>query len=197
MFDLIVNDDFFPEVEALRSDVLAKGFQNVVNPDDGLVYTGIQLREPDEFQGRLRRLVGFPVTVRHSIARLNLKGELPHSDVHADNNMGEFAAVLYLTKNKGPATGTAFWRHKGLGICETPDQLWLAEQGISEADYLAKIAVEQNDIKFWEANAVVFAQPGRIVTYPTKRFHSRYPFEGFGTSPDTGRLVIALFYDRS
>jgi hypothetical protein len=195
MLDLIVKDRFVSDADALRNDVLSKGFETVVNPGDGLEYTGVQVRNPLEFQDALAKLVGFPVRVRVNAARLHYKGEGGRNAIHADHSMGEFAAVIYLNPDGAPVTGTAFWSDKLTGWEEMPTTVYLAENGLEESAVVARIAGQAGDPSKWVNSGFIASRPGRIIVYPTKRFHSRYPFLAFGDSPATARLVITLFFD--
>jgi hypothetical protein len=188
---LIVKDNFFPDVEALRSDVISKGFRTIHNPADGLDYPGIQLRESAEFQESIAALVGFPIKVNTAVMRITYKGELADNSVHSDNNMGEFAGVGYLTPKNAPVTGTAFWTDKETGWEELP------ETARADVGIVARLRSQANDQSKWINSGFIAARPGRFITYPTKRFHSRYPFASFGETPETGRIILAIFYDRA
>lgn len=37
-------------------------------------------------------------------------------------------------------------------------------------------------------------QLGRLVIYESALFHSRWPFEAFGTDPESGRLIAVAFF---
>lgn len=195
-FDLLVKDDFFPDALALREDVLSKPF-GTVKDAAGIEYSGIQVRDPEEFQESIAGLVGFPVKVNISVARLNFKGEFPANSIHPDQYCGEFAGVGYLTLPGMPFTSTAFWSDKTYGLSNQATPEWLSERGLDEAEYVAKLQREANDAKYWNPDGFVAAKLGRFVTYPTRKLHSRYPFEAFGDSPETGRLIIACFFDRA
>lgn len=194
-FDLLVKDNFIPDADALRADVLAKSFETVKDPA-GLEYTGIQFRDPKEFEKEIGELVQFPVKVRHSVARINYKGELPENAIHPDLYMGEFAGILYLTPPDS-RTGTAFWLNKAFGHSEVATTKWLEEHGIEEEKYVNTLRHQANCAADWHLGGFIAAKLGRFITYPTKRFHSRYPFAGFGDKPENARLIIAIFYDRA
>lgn len=189
MFDLIVKDAFVTDISALRADVLAKGFQTVTNPADGLEYSGVQVRDPQELQAGLAELVGFPVKVATHVARIHLKGDAGRDPIHWDSCMSEYGSVLYLPPPGAPFTGTAFFTDKLTGWSEVPD-------GVSDLD-VQRLGSQSRDINKWSSNGFVGAIPGRLVAYPCKKFHSRFPFEGFGETPETARLVIVSFFNRA
>lgn len=197
MFDLLVKDDFFADVTALRADVISKGFSTIHNPADGVDYKGIQLRDKAEFADSISDLVGFPVKVNTAAMRINFKGEDPGSAIHADHSMGEFAGVGYLTPKNAPVTGTAFWTDKIYGLEEMPQRGELARLGVTESQLVTHLRAKANDASWWTNSGFIAARPGRFITYPTKRFHSRYPFAAFGETPETARIVLAIFYDRA
>lgn len=197
MLDLIVKDGFIPDVELLRADVLSRGFAPVTNPLDGVIYSGIQIRDNSEFEPALSELLGFPVRVNTSIARINYEGEPLDNGVHADHDLSSHAAVIYLTPEKCPTTATAFWTDKLTGLVEMPRREELVGLGLSEAELVARLQGQLNDLSKWEANAVVFARRGTAVVYRSQRFHSRFPFLAFGKTPETARLVIAVFFSKA
>lgn len=196
MFDLLVKDNFFSDADALRADVLARGFSKVRNPADGLDYTGIQVRDPKEFQNDISELMGFEVHVGVNVARINFAGEIPENSIHADNAHAEFASVGYLCPS-GMNTGTAFWSDKLTGWEEMPTKSYLAENDLDEATVVARLRSQTNDASKWVNSGFIAARPGRFIVYPTKRFHSRYPFSAFGTTPETARIVLVSFFSRA
>ena len=54
---------------------------------------------------------------------------------------------------------------------------------------------EWKDLTYWQQYGMAGMKFNRFISYPTAMFHSRYPFEGFGETPEEARLVWSVFYD--
>jgi hypothetical protein len=193
-FSLLQVDDFATDAVDVRAAVIAGGFSTETGPD-GLPYTGISKYEVPHWHELIAQAMGRKIIPKLSCFRLNLQGELPHSWIHSDEICdAQYASVLYLNTPRQCKGGTAFWRHAGLGIDEMPPWEAHAERGIGGDWFLAMMNREWKDLTFWEQAGFVAMKWNRFITYPVSRFHSRYPFEGFGTGPEDGRLVWASFY---
>ncbi len=190
MNDVIQFDNFAPDAAEVRERVITGEFTTEQGPDRAL-YTGISRLQVPHWCDKLAERLGHAIKPGLSCFRLNLKGELPHSWVHADMICAEWATVLYLNLPEQCQGGTAFWRHRELGIDRMPEGT-LAEIGY---DFVHAMDMEWKRLEQWEQVGVMPMQWNRLITYPTKMFHSRWPFESFGTGPADGRLIWVCFYD--
>ena len=191
---MIVVDDFSPDALSIRDTVVAEGFGTEKGPD-GLDYTGINQHQFPQLIALLEKAVERKVLPRLSCFRLNLAGENPHSWIHSDDICAKYASVLYLNLPGQCQGGTAFWTHTGLGIDRMPSAEDLKRAGYSESWFCTMMKREWNDLTFWKQNSFVGMKFNRFITYPTSLFHSRFPFDPFGTSAVDGRLIWVCFYD--
>lgn len=191
---LIQHNKFATDAEEVRTAVINGGFSTEMGPD-GALYTGISTYPVDHWYENISQLRGHKISPKLSCFRLNLAGELPHSWVHSDDICAKFASVLYLNPPEQCSGGTAFWRHKELGIDRLPTRGELANKGINSDSYYSMIDQEWKKLEAWEQTHFIPMSWNRFITYPTCFFHSRYPFEAFGTSPKDGRLIWICFYD--
>ncbi len=192
--DLRVFDAFAPDALNVRNAVIAAGFATQTGPD-GAQYTGIsQFPAPHWFE-RIAELIGSPIVPRLSCFRLNLAGELPHSWVHSDDICAQYASVLYLNTPEQCSGGTAFWKHRALGMDRLlqPDEL--EARGMEYDAYHEWMTREWKKLEAWKQVGFTPMQFNRFITYPTSYFHSRFPFEGFGRGASDGRLIWVCFYD--
>ena len=51
-----------------------------------------------------------------------------------------------------------------------------------------------NDESKWKQDTFVAMKFNRALIYRSELFHSRYPFEAFGDSPENGRLIVVAFF---
>jgi hypothetical protein len=191
---LLQVDEFTPDAVQVRTEIIADRFASQTGPD-GCEYTGICQRQMPHWFERISEAIERPVIPRLSFFRLNLNGELPHSWVHSDDICARYAGILYLNAPEQCKGGTAFWRHEGLNLDAMPD---FAQMSVTEAHtrwFNSMMNREWKDLTFWDQVGFVGMKFNRFISYPTSRFHSRYPFEGFGSGPADGRLVWTCFYD--
>lgn len=177
----IVIDDFSPIAHHLRADALHRSeFIDWQGPD-GEVYRRICIKELPGVRKRIEDVIG-PVEMLGMGYRLNFNDELPNAAIHSDLGWGTHALVLYLCDGPG---GTAFWRHKATGLEQLkPGQV--AEWGGVRKDW--------NRADAWEQTDLVELKFNRATIYGGSRFHSRWPFEAFGSDPESGRLVAVAFF---
>jgi hypothetical protein len=71
----------------------------------------------------------------------------------------------------------------------------LAAMDMDWTNYHQMMTREWKNLKPWTQTGFVPMQFNRFITYPTCFFHSRFPFEAFGTGPEDGRLIWICFYD--
>lgn len=192
---LILQDDFAPDFAKVRESVISGQFSTETGPD-GAQYTGISAFPVPHWYGLISKLVGAPIAPRLSCFRLNLAGELPHSWVHSDDICAQFASVLYMNEPEQCQGGTAFWKHKILGIDALPSRHELEAEGSDADKFYSSMNQEWKDLSLWEMTQFQPMRSNRFITYPTSLFHSRYPFEGFGAGPKDGRLIWICFYDK-
>lgn len=191
---LLQIDNFAPDIAQVRDAVINGEFSTETGPD-GFEYTGISKHQVPHWFDLIAQGLECSIIPRLSFFRLNLAGEVPHSWVHSDDICARFAAVLYLNLPNQCHGGTAFWRHTGLRMECMPSLEEMQATGTHVDWFLSMMQREWADLRFWEQHCFVGMQFNRFITYPTSQFHSRYPFEGFGTGPQDGRLVWSCFYD--
>jgi GNAT superfamily N-acetyltransferase len=186
-------DDFASDFDSVREAVVSGGFSTETGPD-GASYTGISKFPVPHWYDRIGELIGSKIVPRISCFRLNLKGELPHSWVHSDDICAKYASVLYLNTPKQCGGGTAFWKHRKLGIDRLPPP---AELNGDADSFYEIISDDWKELSLWEQIDFVPMKSNRFITYQTCLFHSRFPFEGFGSGPKDGRLIWICFYDKA
>jgi hypothetical protein len=192
---LLVFDDFAPDASKVREALIASEFKTETGPD-GLPYTGICTLPVPHWPQLLADKMGHDIECKLSFFRMNVAGELPHTWIHNDDICAKFAAVLYLNTPEQCQGGTAFWRHTILRRHDLPMHDELKAQGIEHPEWFRQMmGNECKSLDYWEQHAFVGMQFNRIAVYPTAAFHSRYPFEGFGTTPADARLVWTAFFD--
>lgn len=191
----ITVDNFVASPLRVAEDLRASDFQDLKGPD-GEVYKRVALMPSNIFREEMEKAVGFAIQPNYSIARLNFAGENPNNAIHADSGYDEFAAILYLTAPEHCSGGTAFWRHKILDMSEMPTAKEARARGRSPGRVMKRLTADWNNVDAWEQIALAEMKFNRAIFYKCKAFHSRFPFEAFGTDAANGRLVFVSFFNR-
>lgn len=195
---LTILDDFLPGdwCEKLRREVLDSGFTTELineSPDHPptpyyTVNTRIQHREMFDLIGKG---LGFGIKPNLQAFRLGEQGSHLHNLVHADHTCSLLAGVFYLNPQDQCRGGTAFWRHRKHGWDRMPTQEELDAAGYT----LDELSKDWHDANAWEMLSLAGMKNNRMIIYPSRVFHSRWPWEGFGDSPETARLIWCGFFD--
>lgn len=152
---------------------------------------------------RLGELMGFPVESCLSFFRLNTPENSPPSRIHADDIVlgSEWASVIYMSTPQQDIAmncGTALWKHKPT-LCDGRPSIDFANSVTDNPlAFYDKIDEDGHDESKWQLMAHAGMKANRIVVYPSRLFHSRYPRDmEFGNTKDTGRLVWVNFFRRA
>lgn len=180
MKSIVVVDNALKDWEALRQVALNADYTDWQGPD-GAVYKRICIVHVPEVEALIEDVYG-PSNILGMAFRLNYNGELPNQLVHSDVGWGTHAGVIYLSEGPG---GTAFWRHIATGA--TKIEQW-------EVELAGRLVPDMDDPSKWNMDALVELKPNRAVFYESTYIHSRWPLEAFGTSPETGRLILVVFF---
>lgn len=186
----LVVDDFLPQPERFREAALKQEFGPMEFGDHS--YDGFsgdfKLMSVPGMAGVFARVLGFPFRIEMDYWRVGVSGDRLTSWIHCDAACGEIAAILYLSE-PAPGSGTAFWKHRELGWHEAP------EHAVDE-ETNERLIAESHDGEAWEMTDLVHGRYNRLVIYPARRFHSRYPKDAEGDSPEDGRLIWVGFANR-
>lgn len=178
--EILVSDGFFDDPNAVRNDALQAEFIDWQG-HDGQVYKRVCLKPVPGLQEAIEGVYG-PVEMFGQGYRLNFAGEMPNQSIHSDLGWGTHAAVIYLCDGPG---GTAFWRHIKTGS----NRIDVGDQDLFEA-----IGSDWELEGAWSMVGLAELAYNRAVLYDNALFHSRYPFEAFGSNEHDGRLIAVAFF---
>lgn len=183
-----VIDNFLSYPDQVRQSALDSGFGTWA-PKKGKVgssiYTGMNY-------------TGFHAVLIHALAVSNANPVFPNSMffrvsnkdterayIHSDREMGSRTCIVYLSKHER-ISGTAFWRHKRTGLTEMPS--FEEQEKLGIADELKEDMVSGKREK-WEQLDFIRGHYNRALVFHAPLFHSRFPFHGFGTNEEDGRMI--------
>lgn len=197
---LTVIDSVSPICEEIRSAALS--FEAKEVEFGGFMFPGIIREEGlekmmcDHLCPIIASQIGRTIIPVLTFFRLGLSDHKPEIYIHADKlDNFSHAAVFYLTPDVVSEGGTAFWKHNetGLDHLPQPDRLEMAGLKWDQA-FCDKINSEGRDESLWTMIGLVGAKFNRLALYPGQFFHSRYPMNYSGSTPETGRLVWVCFF---
>jgi len=176
---MLVIDNFLPNPCRVRREALRADYIDWPGPD-GEVYKRICITEIPGVREGIRKAIGREPDILGMGYRLNFNEELPNAAIHSDIGWGTHALVLYLSHGCG---GTALWRHNATG----------AER--FEPAIFEDVRHDWDEPGKWTQVGLCEQQFNRGVIYESALFHSRWPFEAAGTTPETGRLIAVAFFN--
>ncbi|MGP1283414.1 MAG: DUF6445 family protein [Parasphingopyxis sp.] len=194
---LIVIDDFLRDPHGARRQALALDYDPAFKKGN---YPGLLSTRPLAIEGleaSVSRIVGTPVkadpNTSHGHCRLTLKADKGRSGVHIDPCF--YSGILYLSLDEHCRGGTDFFRHRRTGLDAVPnDPAKLAATGYADPNLLIEDVINTDTTKpgKWERISRIPMRFNRLILFKPWQFHNAGP--GFGTSPETGRLVHLMFF---
>lgn len=191
--DVIRLDNFLPNPEEYRAMSLALPFYDI-RYSDGELYKHVNVRPPQEISGLLAKRLDRDVVLDYCITRVNYAGELPNNSVHTDDAWSNLAYVLFLNLPEHCKGGTAFWRHKKYGWTSFPTKQEILRTGKSEQRIYAMLREDMNKLDAWEQVHLEEMAFNRLICFPCKRWHSRWPWTAFGSDVSDARLINVGFF---
>ncbi len=192
-------DNFLDNALVVRSEALKQDF-DVATEFQGLSYKGVvPVVDPVVLAGialGLAELHGRPVKLDMTFYRLSKAGEDTPTWIHQDNSCSPFAAILHLTRPQFCVGGTAFWKHRRLGIDALPMSEFerLAAGMVVDEQFCADINKDGQTTDAWDMVALAPMKFNRMVVFPSNLFHSRWPQFAEGRNKDDGRLILVSFH---
>lgn len=192
MSQIAIIDNFLDDYAALEAHAHTLNYSGVINPVDSVLYPGISVDVPEQFKKEIERKIQQYFNVSDDlfwasiplVFRLTLEGTNAPHQAHTDAIMGQYNFILYF--NDGDEnTGTSILRHKDTGIEIAP----------GDPELLQRLHEETNEYDNWEIVELCQAKKNRAAIIPSKLYHRAEPVGGFGTTPESGRLVLLCFFN--
>jgi hypothetical protein len=190
--EIVVIDGFYEKPDEIRSLALAQRY----SPSQ--YHKGKRTREQflfpglkERFEGALqRKIVNWENHAMNGVFQTCIAGDplVIHSDIQTH------AAVIYLTPDADPSTGTSFYRSKAYPLDRVPDEASSAAYGktageIEHAMYYGKLF----DFTAWTRIDQVGNVYNRLVLWNGKKVHSASAY--FGHELANSRLFQIFFFD--
>lgn len=191
----LVIDNALTDPAGTRERALAHLFKEEMGPD-GATYKHISLKDQpvSEVTQVLEKYFNH-VEWKLTFWRQDWDGEMPHAHCHADEICARYAVLWYGMPEPLCSGGTAFWRHAGTGLDYLPTDTDLSAGGIKPHLFHPWMTEQTKDAKNWALTGVVAMAANRLLVYPTKQWHSRFPANGFGDTQENGRMIWVGFFN--
>jgi hypothetical protein len=181
---LHIDDSAFDDPQAVRREVLNGEFADVISPVDGISYPGIcaliHWDVSQAFAAKIKEKMGVNISVCYMFARAMVEGKKAPHKVHSDKIMGDYSAHVYLSRWWPREAGTSFWKHESEGQIHT-DKTDLSKIDLTELDR-------------WTQYEFVPGKFNRLLIHHADFWHMAEPHEGWGDTPESGRLVLTCFF---
>ena len=187
--DIIVINNFYEDPYAIRDFALSQTFPLLDN-FPGQRTVGVPDDMSNELKNKFEEILGLefpdwqPMRKRGQVHNtcFQLITEGTQNWVHHDETA--WAAVVYLTPEPDPDSGTGFFKHIATGIDE-----WSPNDATTEIyDY-----DEAFDHSKWNCTLEIKNQFNRAIIFPGTYYHSSM-VSGFGRNYIEGRLIQVFFF---
>lgn len=187
-YEIIVIDDFLDDPDSMRQSALSSGF-GTWRPNKGAI-------GPDHFEGvnfygdhakgvrRITRHFNRPIYPNKFFFRVTTE-DTEEAVVHSDIFTGDATCLVYLSDQDDSAT--EFYRHKPTDTYALPP----LKQFYENPEHFAQMKSDcsHRDPEIWEKINRIEAKYNRAIMFPAAVFHCRYPYTGFGSDIETGRMI--------
>lgn len=180
--DKLIVDDFLPDFDTANSIVQNTIFQNF--DLNGKTYTGF-CNALLPVKGLMEDVLGLKIAIQLGHIRKGNKNTPLTHFIHADNYGCNRAFVLFFNEPDCD-TGTAFWRHKELGIDRLPEDC--------SPELFTRLDDDIKNPDLWEIIDYIPVKKNRAVFFNGLLFHSRFPEHLPIEEGETPRLNLALFW---
>lgn len=196
----MIVDDFLTDPDAVRRAALGLDYDPAFKQGN---YPGLLSTRPlgfGELDAPVSALTGLNLKAApdttHLHCRLTVRGDRGATGVHIDPCA--YSGILYLSRDQDCRGGTAFFRHRRTGLERVPrDAAGIAAAGYTDINRLIDEVVNGDTSKpsRWERTFVAPMRFNRLILFDPWMFHDAMP--AFGSSPETGRLVLLMFFARA
>lgn len=183
----------FEEFKALKDYCFEENRFSALEKGDHIYYVA---NAPRGIIDKINTVIeeAYKVKIQNSFSFLRLASSLFDTDlrIHCDNgNVGSdfsptHGAVFYITHDEKNINGTAFWKHHEYGYACPSD--------FTDEDAQKYIMRDKEDPLKWDLSTIIGGVPNRLLCYPSKYFHSKYPRVMNGIKIEDSRIVMVVFF---
>jgi hypothetical protein len=194
MQDFIVINNFYEDPYAIRDQALNVGMYDFISDIPGQRSAGVPLDQSLQLKSKFESIIGKPITRWDTFTGKNGKDEKMNTcfqlvtegeKTWAHHDATGWAAVVYLTPDADPDSGTGLFTHIPTGISE-----WDPSDPNTDLNFHD----DRFDESKWRCNLEIKNQFNRAVLYRGALYH-RSMVPGFGCNYINGRLTQVFFFD--
>jgi hypothetical protein len=188
-------DEFVADPERVRQSALESGF-GTWRPNKGEVgssiYTGMNFwGDHGTLLRSLARAMGSPVYPNSMFFRVT-NTDTEGAYVHSDREMGDYTAIVYLSKHEDEGSGTGLFEHIETGMRAMPSFAELRK----DPAFFEKLKGEMvnGNPAHWNLLKFVLGRFNRAFIFEAPLFHSRFPKHGYGETAEDARMIWACHF---
>lgn len=191
--DLVVVDNFYDNPDEIRRIAMEQEFEPSGYHKGKRTSTRLILDGTKEALERIigRRIIDWNQAFNGVFQHCNAQDPIVY---HAD--VQSYAAMVFLTPDAPPESGTTFYRSKNNGLWRSPTEEDLERYGKSFDELWAEMFGDPSnfyDGTRWEKVDVLGNRYNRLVMFNSKLIHAASQY--FGDSMDNSRLFHMFFFD--
>lgn len=187
-------DGFLEDPIKERETALKSEYKTIKHNE--LSYRGISIVQDEKSLDKIGEILGVKIAKDQSEAmyRRYFSSEVNETYIHSDVLIAHYTGILFLSDPKNCSGGTAFWKHKKLGIDKHPSPEELVALGIPDTkETWDSVYQDGFDESKWTMTGAAQMKFNRLVLFEGPKYHSRYPMKTFGTTLDDSRLIKVFF----
>jgi hypothetical protein len=188
---LIVVDNFFDDPDMIRNSALSVSY-DFISTYPGMRSSGVNQEQSLKLKEKFEKILNIPITrwdlfdgdnKKHMNTCYQICLESDTTWVHHD--FTDWAAVVYLTPDADPESGTGLFTHTASGI----DQ-WNKDDITTDFNSSS----DTRELDKWQLTAEIKNKYNRLILYRGNYYH-RSMKPGFGNNYINGRLTQVFFFD--
>lgn len=185
-----VKNNFLEDYPSFRAHCDSVDYNGCINEADKVFYPGVSLDIPNnvrhEVQEKIENIEGHKINVNALFLRMSVEGVKAPHQAHTDTIMGDKSFMLYLNKEEDCQGGTSLVQHEsGLyrePCCESSVQVWKSDHSNKDK---------------WSVTDICEMKENKACIFDAQLMHRAEPVNGFGSTPEDGRLVLTVFFSEA
>ncbi len=180
---MLIIDNFETDPDKTRLEAIKANYISYKAQD--VVYHGIAPTDFSKYKKLFEEHLKKEIKPIVSFYRYYTKDLASPNYIHADMNFCSHIAIQFLHKDL--QGGFATWSHKETNLIKATLPL--------NEDILKKLRDDSKDENKWNRETLVHSRFNRCVIYDADGFHSHYPKQLWGSTPEDGRLIQVFFFN--
>ena len=182
-----VVDNFYDNPDQVREYALIQDYDSYGN------YPGVRTgplpeRDSTALKHKLEAILNTRITFWPDMSNTAFQYTVESDTTWIHRDDTDYAALIYLSPNPPPLSGTSLYRHRATGVCMYERDK--PETDFNNCDFLSK----ETEHEHWDTVLEIPNVYNRLILYKGLHYHSSTT-AGFGTNLENGRLFQTFFFN--